>query len=171
MELQENSRSSIVVPQPHELSEREKEDAMGAYLMMFAAWGAGFPFPLVGLIASIIYFYINKKSSAFTAFHAYQALLTHIPISVLNAAAVVWGIVLFAANTHHHLRIFAIFCTFSAAWNVLYMAFSIVACVNARKGRFYYFWVFGRFAFAKYYLPGSNRAAAAVERNLPPEGM
>ncbi len=41
----------------------------------------------------------------------------------------------------------------------LYMAFSIVACVNARKGRFYYFWVFGRFAFAKYYLPGSNRAA------------
>ena len=43
------------LPQPHELSEREKEDAMGAYLMMFAAVGAGLPLPVINLIAAIIY--------------------------------------------------------------------------------------------------------------------
>jgi len=171
VDLQENNAKGIVLPQPQELTEREKEDAMGAYLMMFAAWGAGFPFPLIGLVASIIYFYINKKSSSFTAFHSYQALLTHIPISLLNAAAVIWGVILFVGNAHHHVRVFAAFCTFAGIWNIIYMASSIIACVNARKGRFYYFWVSGRLSFAKYYCAPLVPKAVVDERNMPPEGM
>jgi uncharacterized membrane protein len=164
--------TGIVLPQPSELTEREKEDAMGAYLMMFAAWGAGFPLPLVGLIASIIYYYLNKKASNFTAYHAYQALLTHIPISIVNAAAVIWGIVLYLGHSHPYLRHYAAFCAFAAIGNVVYMAFSIIACVKARKGRFYYFWVFGRVAFARYYLlPARGAKSARDERNLPPEGF
>jgi uncharacterized Tic20 family protein len=162
--------TGIVLPQPAELSEREKEDAMGAYLMMFAAWGAGFPLPMVGLIASVIYYHINKKTSSFAAYHSYQALLTHIPISIVNAAAVIWGIVLFAAHSHPLLRHYAAFCVFSVLWNVLYMVFSIIACVKARKGRFFYFWVFGRLAFARYFLRPAH-AAKRDERNLPPEGF
>jgi uncharacterized Tic20 family protein len=170
-QLTGNSETTIALPQAHELTEREKEDAMGAYLMMFAAWGAGFPLPLVGLIASIIYFYLNKKSSPFTAFHSYQALLTHIPISVLNAAAVIWGLIIVLADIPHHFRIFGAFCAFAGIWNALYMAFSIIACVQARKGRFYYFWVFGRLSFTKYYLPPRSAKKSRDERNLPPEGM
>jgi uncharacterized Tic20 family protein len=161
---------AIVLPQPGNLTEREKEDAMGAYLMMFAAWGAGFPLPLVGLIASIIYFYLNKKSSAFTAYHSFQALLTHIPVSVMNAAAVIWGIVLFVIEKPQHLRMYAAFCIFAGIWNVLYMVFSIIACVKARKGRFFYFWVFGRLSFATYY-GGSSTHHIREEKNLPPEGF
>ena len=41
--------------QPDEIPEREKEDAMGAYLMMFAAVAIGLPLPIINLIASIIY--------------------------------------------------------------------------------------------------------------------
>jgi uncharacterized Tic20 family protein len=163
--------AGIVLPQPAELTEREKEDAMGAYLMMFAAWGAGFPLPMVGLIASIIYYYINKKTSNFAAYHSYQALLTHIPISIVNAAAVVWGIVLFVGHSHPYLRHYAAFCIFAAIWNALYMVFSIIACVKARKGRFYYFWVFGRLAFARYFIPRRGETSARDERNLPPEGF
>jgi uncharacterized Tic20 family protein len=171
MEQQEINRTGIVLPQPHELTEREKEDAMGAYLMMFAAWGAGFPLPMVGLIASVIYFYLNKKSSPFTAFHSYQGLLTHIPISLLNAAAVIWGIVLVLGKYSGHFRIYAMFCVFAGIWNALYMVYSIIACIKARKGRFYYFWVFGRLSFAKYYLAPARATATSSERNLPPEGM
>jgi hypothetical protein len=57
----------VKLPQPHELSAIEKDDAMGAYLMMFAAWGAGLPLPLLNLIAAVIYFFINKKQSRFVA--------------------------------------------------------------------------------------------------------
>jgi len=164
-------RTVIALPQPADLTEREKEDAMGAYLMMFAAWGAGFPLPMIGLIASIIYFYINKKSSIFAAFHSYQALLTHIPISIINASAVIWGIVIFIGHSHPFLRHYAAFCIFAGIWNVLYMIFSIIACVRARKGSFYYFWVFGRIAFAKYYRSPDAAKSPREERNAPPEGL
>jgi uncharacterized Tic20 family protein len=169
-ELPPDSRA-IALPQPAELSEREKEDAMGAYLMMFAAWGAGLPLPLVGLIASVIYYHINKKASNFAAYHSFQALLTHIPISIVNAIAVIWGAVLFLKVSQSHLRLYAAFCVFAAIWNVLYMAFSIIACVKARKGRFYYFWVFGRLSFARFYLSPRKAMSDKDERNLPPEGL
>ncbi|MCH8319303.1 MAG: hypothetical protein IIA88_12580, partial [Bacteroidetes bacterium] len=41
----------LPVPQPDEIPTREKEDAMGAYLMMFAAIAAGLPLPIINLIA------------------------------------------------------------------------------------------------------------------------
>jgi uncharacterized membrane protein len=161
---------SLAIPQPGDLTEREKEDAMGAYLMMFAAWGAGLPLPLLGLIASLIYFYVNKKTSRFTAFHAYQALLTHIPISTLNAACVIWGFLLFFVEKWHPNRHFWAFCLFCSIWNALYMIFSIIACVKAHKGRFYYCWVFGRLAFATYFSP-SRLESKREERNVPPGGL
>lgn len=173
MELQEQhiDQPAVVLPQPNELSEREKEDAMGAYLMMFAAWGAGFPLPMIGLIASVIYFYLNKKSSLFTAFHSCQALLTHIPISILNAVAVIYGLVLLFKGQTHHLHHFGAFVVFTGIWNALYMFFSIIACVKARKGGFYYFWVFGRLSFARYYNPAARKRPVDEGRNLPPEGF
>jgi uncharacterized membrane protein len=162
--------NTIAVPQPGDLSLREKEDAMGAYLMMFAAWGAGLPLPLIGLIASVIYFYVNKKSSRFTAFHALQALLTHLPISILNAAVVIWGVLFFIIPEWHVSRYYGAFAIFCAIWNILYMIFSIIACVQAHKGRFYYFWVFGRLAFTTYFRPSRN-TRIREERNLAPEGL
>lgn len=51
----------VKLPQPQDLSEREKEDAMGAYLMMFAALATSLPLPIINLIAAIVYYYINRK--------------------------------------------------------------------------------------------------------------
>ena len=51
----EGHSTHIALPQPHEIPKRDREDAMGAYLMMFAAWGAGLPLPLLNLLAAIIY--------------------------------------------------------------------------------------------------------------------
>ena len=51
----------ITIPQPNELSKREREDAMGSYLMMFAAFAVGIPIPTINLIASAIYYYANRK--------------------------------------------------------------------------------------------------------------
>ena len=84
----EDGPGRIRLPQPEEIAEREKEDAMAAYLMMFASLAIGLPIPLVNLIASFIYFFVNRKSSPFVAFHSLQALLTHVPVVLLNAGLV-----------------------------------------------------------------------------------
>ena len=86
--IQFTEDGQIKLPHPHEISKKEKDDAMGAYLMMFAVWAAGLPLPLLNLIAAIIYYFINKKESRFVAFHAYQSLITQVIVSLLNASLI-----------------------------------------------------------------------------------
>jgi len=169
------------IPQPEDITQREREDAMGAYLMTFAAIGAGLPIPMAGFIASLIYHATNAKKSDFVGFHSYQSLVTEFPVSVLNAILVVWAIVIFwdAARPYgdfvwpEDLTAFWVFLVFSITATLVYMIFSIIACIQARKGRFYYFFFFGRIAFLRYY--GSQRKISSQEkpaiRNELPKGL
>tara|TARA_B110000971_G_scaffold40507_1_gene39694 strand:- start:557 stop:835 length:279 start_codon:yes stop_codon:yes gene_type:complete len=56
----------IPLPQTEELTSREKEDSIGAYLIMFAAFAVSIPLPIVNSIAAIIYFYINRKKPLYS---------------------------------------------------------------------------------------------------------
>ncbi len=138
--------------------------------MMFASLAIGVPIPLLNLIASVIYFLVNRKTSSFVAFHALQALLTHIPVVILNAGVVAWLI----ANlvTHAPWAAFLWFLFFTILVNLTYIVWSIVALVNASKGRFFYMPVFGRISVARYYGP---RVRVPREprpwENKPPEGF
>jgi hypothetical protein len=60
---------------------------------------------------------------------------------------------------------------FAVIMNLLYLGVSIYACVLAAKGRIYYFLVFGRWAYSKYYGPNAVALEGPAERpNLPPSG-
>ncbi|MCB0760609.1 MAG: DUF4870 domain-containing protein [Flavobacteriales bacterium] len=155
--------------QPHELSDKEKDDAMGAYLMMFASLAAGLPLPVINLIASVIYYFVNRDRSAFVHFHALQSLLSQIPTSLLNAGLVFWTF----SNIIEHEgggdaqwgEEYLMYLAFVIVMNLLYVVFSLIAAVRARKGRYYYFIVFGKMAFDYvngYHKPDSDSV------NLPP---
>ena len=163
---------TLHLPQPSEITEREKDDAMGAYLMMFASLAIGLPIPLLNLIASVIYFLVNKKTSAFVAFHALQALLSHIPIVLLNAGLVAWIITKLATHATSWAWFFW-YLFFTILVNLTYIVWSIVALINANKGRFFYMPVVGRFSFARYYGLKAARQPRAprVWENKPPEGF
>jgi uncharacterized membrane protein len=172
--MADQEQAGIPLPQPGDISQREKDDAMASYLMMFASWAVGLPLPLVNLIASVVYYAVNRKASKFVAFHSLQSLLSQVPVSLLNAGIVGWGIGLLVASSRGSaidLWPFLGYVFFSAAVNILYIVFSIIALVQANKGRFYYMPFFGRIAFDRHY------GAAAVERerptwvNRPPEGI
>ncbi|MCI0471185.1 MAG: DUF4870 domain-containing protein [Candidatus Aminicenantes bacterium] len=165
----ENYNREIVLPQPDEISTREREDAMGSYLMMFAAWAVGLPLPFLSLIASIIYYYVNKKESKFVGFHAFQSLITQIPISFLNAGVIIWLLVILGSS-FRQWESFIVFSIFSGIINLLYVIFSLVAAVKARRGQFFYFFVFGMIAFDKFYGSGADKSAAKTRENLPPKG-
>jgi uncharacterized membrane protein len=164
---------SIAIPQPDEIPDRQKEDAMGAYLMMFASLALGLPIPILNLVASVIYFFVNRKAGAFVAFHALQALITHVPVVLLNAGVIGWLIGILVVPPHDSfVPAFFWFLFFSVLANLAYIVWSIVALVHARKGHFIYMPLIGRFCFARYYGPGAAaRRAAQTWQNRPPEGV
>lgn len=171
--MADQEQAGIPLPQPGDISQREKDDAMASYLMMFASWAVGLPLPLVNLIAAVVYYAVNRKASKFVAFHSLQSLLSQVPVSLLNAGAVGWGIGLLVKGGAGEggLWPFLGYVFFAAAVNILYLVFSIVALVHANKGRLYYLPFFGRLSFDRHY------GAPAVERerpswvNRPPEGI
>lgn len=168
------------LPQPNEVSTREREDGMGAYLMMFASLGIGLPLPIINLIAAVIYYFINRKKSKFVHFHTLQSLLSQLPTSILNAVGVFWTFsILFRQNdvyideTSDFLDLFPnmyvgyLIMVFVA--NLIYLIFSIIAASKAHKGKFYYMLFFGRISYNYVY---KVRVAEDLENkadiNLPP---
>jgi uncharacterized Tic20 family protein len=170
MDQGDTGKGQIRLPQPEEITQREKDDAMAAYLMMFASLAVGLPFPFVNLIASFVYYIVTRKTSPFVAFHGLQSLLFHVPVTLLNAGAIGWSVAALFTGPHFPPVFFA-YLLFTAAVNVLYIVFSIIALIAAHKGRFYYMPLFGRVAFARWYgrRETARRQAPAWE-NKPPEG-
>lgn len=153
------------IPQPDEIPVREREDAMGAYLMMFAAIGAGLPLPILNLIAAVIYYFIHKNRQPFVHFHALQAMLSQLPTSIMNAVAVFWTIRIFLfdwdfTDTYKGYLIMLVVA------NLLYFVFSIVAAVRARQGRLYYLMFFGRLSYDIAFAKKEKQTETPV--NLPP---
>jgi len=156
-----------LIPQPEEIPIREREDAMGSYMMMFAAVGAGLPFPFLNLVASLIYYYINKAKGQFVKFHLVQSLLSQIPVTLINSVAVVWGVSLFISSTPVSSA-FKGYLVMALILNIAYFIFSIVAAIRARRGEFYYFPVFGRIAFHQVFKEVESEDVYVGPINQPP---
>lgn len=146
-----SSGSYYALPQPHELSEREKEDAMGAYLMMFASLATSLPLPVINLIAAVIYYYVNRKKGRFIHFNCLQSLLSQLPTTLANWGLLYWGLQIFFFENYEVSDYFYAYLGFSIIANLIYFIFSIVAAVRSRKGIFMYFIFFGPYAYEKVY--------------------
>ena len=155
------------LPQPHEIPEREKEDAMGAYLMMFAAVAIGLPLPIINLIAAIIYYFINKGKSRFIHFHSLQALISQIPTTLINWALVIWAVRIFLTDRDWTDEFWA-YAIFAAAATVFYFVMSLIGAFYARKGRMYYFLFFGKVSYeAAFGVKESDGRVNVVENRSP----
>ena len=155
--------------QPEEISTREKEDAMGAYLMMFAAVAVGLPLPVINLIAAIIYYFVNRKKSRFIHFHSLQALLSQIPTTIINWGAVIWGVAIFIKEDWIITEQFWAYLIFAGLTTVLYFVISIIAAYKARQGKMYYFLVFGKLAYqTAYRVRPTDQLSSGEPINKPP---
>jgi uncharacterized membrane protein len=152
--------------QPDEISITEKEDAMGAYLMMFAALAVGLPLPVINLVAAIVYFYLNKKRSPFVHFHSLQSLLSQIPTSLMNAVLIFWTVRAFFLDWSFTDNYWGYMWTVIAA-NLIYIGFSIYAAVKARRGEMVYFIFFGRISYEWVYRINEDRLKEVINR--PPK--
>lgn len=162
----QNLKEYYPVPQPHEISKTEKEDAMGAYLMMFAALGAGLPLPLINLIASVVYYFINRHKSRFVRFHLLQSLWSQLPVTILNGVLVFWAIKNFYFG-YAFSRLFMGFLLSAILANLVYIGFSLYAAARARQGGMYYFIFFGRLAYHQVFKIKDQTGKSLME-NKPP---
>lgn len=158
------------IPQPEDITVREREDAMGSYLMMFAAFAVGLPFPMINLIAAVVYYFVNKDKGRFVHFHILQSLYSQIPTSLLNIGFVAWLIqILFSFNHLEFNDYFYSYLLLVSTANVAYIIFSIIAAVKARQGRFFYFIFFGTLAFQQAYAKKEGDDLEEQIENFPPK--
>jgi len=156
------------LPQPDELTKREKEDAMGAYLMMFAGIAAGLPLPILNLLASVIYYFVNKNKSRFVKFHALQSLWSQLPTTFMNAILLFWTLQILVFENFEWSNIYIGYLSAVVIANMLYFIFSIVGAVQARKGRMYYFIFFGKLSYHQAFLVREDAYAEGTVSNKPP---
>jgi len=154
------------LPQPDEIEIRVREDAMGAYFMMFATTAMGLPLPILNLVAAVIYFYVNRDKGKFVQFHTLQSLYSQIPVTLLNSGLVVWTIVNFVRD-YDFTSFYWGYLIMCATAGLLYFIFSLVGAVRARKGMFYYFVFFGKVAYHQVYRIRHDRNSRITE-NRPP---
>lgn len=158
------------IPQPDEISKREREDGMGAYLMMFAGIAAGLPLPILNLLASIIYWAVNKGKGRFVRFHCHQSLWSQLPTTLINAGLVYWTIRNFVVDGMEFSDRYWAYLGVVALTNVLYFIFSLVAAVQARNGKMYYFPFFGRLSYQQVFVVRRDEAEGQTQAiNRPPK--
>lgn len=134
------------LPQPEEIELRERDDAMGAYFMMFATTALGLPLPIINLIASIVYYYVNKAKGRFVQFHILQSLYSQLPVTALTTGLFIWTVRNFFREFEFNNYYWG-YLIMTGVVSIIYFIFSVVAAVKSNKGRFYYFFFFGKLAY------------------------
>jgi len=81
----------IVKPElSFEPNDFEAERASNSYLMSVMALIVGLPLPIVNLVATLIFYLANRKSTYFVRWHCTQALLSQITVLFMNSAGMWW---------------------------------------------------------------------------------
>lgn len=136
------------IPQPYEVIKKERNDATGAYMMMFITLSVGLPLPFINLLASWIYWLINKSKVPFVRFHMLQSLYSQLIITVVNMGAVFYFVrmFIFGLGNGSYLEILTII-IFVGVANLIYFIMSIIGATKANKGQMYYFPIIGSMSY------------------------
>lgn len=123
----------LFTSQTYKPTEYEAEKASNSYLMSLVALIVGVPLPIVNLLATLLFYWGNRKSSFFVRWHCTQALLSQFSVLVVNSIGFWWTIsILFTeekfSNTYFAYLLIAIL------FNITELITTIYSAVQTRKG-------------------------------------
>jgi len=124
---------------PHE---EEAEKASNSYLMSLLVIIVGLPIPLINLLATFIFYLMNRKASVFVKWHCTQALLSQLVLFFINSYSFWWTISILFGNEELSNYYFA-YLSMAILINVLEMISTIYAAIQTRKGKHVEFFFFG----------------------------
>lgn len=123
-------------------AEFERERASQSYLMTLVTAIVGLPLPILNLVALLIFFVLNRKSTYFVRWHCTQALLSQLSLIAVNSFGFWWTIsILFGPETLSN-RYIAYVITL-LLFNLADFIATIVTAIEVRKGRHVEWWLYG----------------------------
>lgn len=135
----ESSRNVNQQTIPHE---SELEGAANSYLMSLLVVMVGLPFPIINLLATIIFYLVNRKSSYFVRWHCTQALVSQFPLFLINTVLFWWTLRLLIGWTPLSSFYFAYLFTV-LLFNIFEIVATIFTAVRVRQGKNVEWYVFG----------------------------
>ena len=73
-------------------AEHELEAASNSYLMSLLAVMAGLPFPIINLLATVVFYLANRRRTYFVRWHCTQALVSQLPLFCTNSVLFWWTV-------------------------------------------------------------------------------
>ena len=121
--------------------EHEAEKASNSYLMSMVALIAGLPFPIINLIATLIFYLGNRKGTYFVRWHCTQALLSQFSLLLINSIAFWWTIsILFISQSVDNNYLSYIFAVL--IFNLIEFIATIYTAIQTRKGKHVEWWFY-----------------------------
>jgi uncharacterized Tic20 family protein len=123
-------------------NDMELEKASNGYLMSLIAVMAGMPLPIINLLATLLFYFGNRKSTWFVRWHCTQTLLSQLTILIINSIGFSWTIsVAFgsAVITNAYISYMITILLF----NLIEFSVTIMAAVKTRKGQHVELWFWG----------------------------
>jgi len=113
--------------------EHEKEKASNSYVMSLIAFAAGLPLPIINLLATVIFFFGNRKGSYFVRWHCTQALLSQLSMFFVNSFGFWWTVSIIFADERISTKYIAYILTVILL-NISELIITIITAVKTRKG-------------------------------------
>lgn len=114
-------------------NESEKEKASNGYVMSLVALVVGLPFPIVNLIATLIFYLANRKSTYFVRWHTTQTLLSQLLLFIMNSIGF-WWTIFYMANAETIGIYYIIYITLLILLNLGEFIITIYTAIQTRKG-------------------------------------
>lgn len=125
--------------------EHEAESASSSYLMSLIAVIVGLPLPIVNLVATLIFYLGNRKSTYFVRWHCTQALLSQLSLLFINSFGFWWTLsIIFSDDTitNNYIAYMLIVIIF----NFMEFVATIFTATKTRKGVHVEWWFYGSLA-------------------------
>ena len=123
-------------------ADSEAEKASNSYLMSLIAVLVGLPMPIINLVATLIFYFGNRRQSYFVRWHCTQALLSQVSLLIMNSVAFWWTINIIIGTkiiTNWYLAyIFTVF-----LYNLTEFIATIYTAIQTRKGHHIEWWFYG----------------------------
>ncbi len=123
-------------------NEQELERASNSYLMSLIAVMAGMPLPIINLVATLIFYLGNRKSSWYVKWHCTQTLFSQLTLLIVNSIGFSWTLsVIFGSDilTNNYIGYMLTIVLFNLGEFIV----TIYAAVQTRKGKPVSFWFWG----------------------------
>lgn len=123
-------------------TEHESERASNSYLMSVIAIIAGMPLPIINLLATLIFYLGNLRSTYFVRWHCTQALLSQLSVLMINSYGFWWTVSIIFTDvevTNNYIAyIFAVI-----IFNISEFIVTIYTAIATRKGKHVEWWFYG----------------------------